>query len=190
MIKITYSHKKPLFFILLGTLALLLILTFATRKYVSIGNVYTDKDHVALYIITYHELPSNYYIKCDLDTKDYTANVLGGYIHSYQDNLPKSIRNCRLRECDIMYDGYSIISRGELRLVYTTNVKNVRVFYTNDNYATYKELSRFSINIVSYIFLILFFLVLIALTIHHVIKIKKQYGRLRNVVEWNFSRRF
>lgn len=104
--------------------------------------IYTSKDKVALYIHTYHKLPSNFITKGD-------ANILGGLLErpllrahfgkciggdkfsNYEGSLPKE-ENRQYYECDINTLGAS--SRGTERLVYSNDGL---IYYTPDHYNTF-----------------------------------------------------
>lgn len=152
--------KKIISIVVFLCLSALLILSFATRKRVSIDKKYYDKEHVTLYIFKYHELPKNYYFKSPSDKRNYNdVDVYGGFIHAYDKRLPEKVSKCNLKECDIYYEGYNVNTekgRGNERLVYTTNTNDVKIFYTNDHYISYKELTKFNLNITSNVFTILF----------------------------------
>lgn len=170
--------KRMISIVVLLCLSVLLILSFATRKRVSIDKKYYDKDYVALYIFKYHELPKNYYFKSPIDSRNYdNVDIYGGFIHEYDEELPKKVSKCNLKECDIYYEGYNVNTkkgRGEERLVYTSNTNDVKIFYIKDHYKNYKELTKFNLNITSNIFTILFFTGL-AMSITSYILIKKHY---------------
>ena len=139
--------------IIIGIFILLLILLFSTKEDVRRGNAYTDKKDVALYIKKYHELPKNYITK---DGKDYfyKKNVnLDNYIVGgdtfYNDGKLSQFNidlDTMLKECDIYYDGYKCTGeRGKIRLVYETNTSNPRIFYTEDHYDTFDEITLFNL---------------------------------------------
>lgn len=104
--------------------------------------IYTSKDKVALYIHTYHKLPSNFI------TKSY-ATVLGGLLErpllrahyrkciggdryfNYEGSLPEK-ENRKYYECDINTLGAQ--SRGTERLVYSNDGL---IYYTPDHYNTF-----------------------------------------------------
>ena len=146
-----------------GIFVFLLTLLFFLKEDVKRDRAYTNKKDVALYIKKYHELPKNYITK---DGKDYYYNhninlsnyIVGGDTH-YNDgelgsyNISNSVM---LKECDIIFEGYSCTSnRGVNRLVYETNVSKPRVFFTNDHYVTYDEITSFEIMPVYYVLLIM-----------------------------------
>ena len=169
--------KRIISIVVLLCLSVLLILSLATRKRVSIDKKYYDRDYVALYIFKYHELPKNYYFKSPCDRRKYdNVDVYGGFIHAYDEELPKKVSKCNLKECDVYFEGYNIPdNRGIERLVYTSNTNDVKIFYTKDHYKNYKELTKFNLNITSNVFTILFFTGL-AMSITSYILIKKHYA--------------
>lgn len=157
------SHKKPTVISSVVLLVILFILPFVTRNYVKINDEYTDVNSIAIYIKKYHELPINYITVYGNQTAatnngDTTNMVIGGDTHWPDDNLDAfDITNdTMLKECDVYTNGYSLSVRGVSRLVYTCNTRNVRVFYTDDHYQTYQELTNFSLQLTSNIFWIIF----------------------------------
>ena len=169
------AKQKIIMPILAIVLFALLITTICTKKRVSFGQEYTDRNSVALYIMEYRELPSNYitmygfdYIEDKEKYKDEVSKkVIGGDTHwNNEDTLRNKGINeqVSLKECDIKGDDGKYIlpkQRGKKRLVYTTNLKEVRVFYTEDHYKNYDEINKFKIMPAYYIFLILFIIDLI-----------------------------
>ena len=162
------AKQKIIMPILAIVLFALLITTICTKKRVSFGQEYTDRNSVALYIMEYRELPYNYitkdglcYAKKHMSQENVLNKVVGGDTHwNNEDTLRKKgiKEQVSLKECDIKSDNYDIWSknRGTKRLVYTTNLKEVRVFYTEDHYKSYNEITKFTIMPAYYIFLILF----------------------------------
>lgn len=164
--KFINKNKKVLLFGSLCLLAVLLVFALITKKRVAINHAYYTKEDVALYLITYHELPCNYYYRAPSDKRTYEADIYGGFIHKYDEGLlPASLKDSYFKECDVYTDSYSISNRGIERLVYTTNTSHVRVFYTNDHYESYTELTEFNINKVSHIFSIAFWCILVLVLI-------------------------
>lgn len=102
--------------------------------------VYTSRDEVALYIITYHKLPSNYISKTkakklgwDQDAGNLHdvckgCSIGGGPYNNLEEILPVDEE---YYECDIDYTGGH---RNAKRLVYT---KWGTVYYTDDHYESF-----------------------------------------------------
>jgi len=187
------NRKKVIFITLAVILAVLFILPIATRKNVSRDGVYTDKEYVALYLKKYHELPCNFITK---DGYTYYKNhsisadgkTIGGDTHVNTSELTsfgvKS--NVSLKECDIRGETYALNNRGTLRLVYTCNRSNVRVFYTNNHYVSYTELTSFALNAVSNVFWIVFALYaasLVAICVVRSVKNKPALVEAKNDVQ-------
>ena len=154
------------------------ILPIITTKRVSLNKEYTSVDQVALYLKTYHELPSNFITKYGKDNApnyggDISDMIVGGDTHWNTGQLA-SFRvdgNARLKECDIKTEAYTLVpsQRGTYRFVYTTNTKNVRVFYTEDHYTTFTEITTFHLQLTRNIFWMIFgtySIVLIAFVIY------------------------
>lgn len=94
---------------------------------------YTDVESVAMYITTFHKLPSNYIRKNQKDNYDNTYSIGGDYFGNYEGYLPSSY-NGSYKECDI---DATKNKRGAKRIVYET--KTYRIFYTTDHYENFKE---------------------------------------------------
>ena len=163
------KHKNIIISIFVILTIVFFLLPVITRRNMKIDGCYTTKEDVALYIIQYHELPPNYITMYGLDylkggnnnKKIYYDNyIVGGDTHINTNGLlDKGIsESATLKECDIKGGVYDLTNnnRGSLRLVYTCNVKNVRVFYTADHYKSFIELSEFDLQLTSNIFWIIF----------------------------------
>ena len=108
------------------------------------GGIYTSKDKVALYIHTYHKLPSNFITKKEANALGWSGGSLlnyapskciGGDVFSnYEGSLPKKA-NRQYYECDINTLGAQ--SRGAERLVYSNDGL---IYYTPDHYNTFELL--------------------------------------------------
>ena len=159
------KHEKPIRAITICLLLILFLMPFLTTKRVHLHTNYTDKNDVTLYIKKYHELPPNYITK---DSKDYYLNhseiprnpdyVAGGDTYFNTDDL-RSFgieSDTRLKECDIVTASYSLTNRGRVRLVFTCNEKHSRVFYTEDHYETFQELTSFKLQLPRNVFWIIF----------------------------------
>lgn len=94
---------------------------------------YIDVESVAMYIVTFHKLPSNYILKSQSDDYDDSYSIGGDYFGNKEGYLPSSYNGC-YRECDI---NAKKSSRGKKRIVY--EIKSYRVFYTEDHYDNYRE---------------------------------------------------
>jgi len=171
-----FKHRKRIFTVSLILLVILFIMSFITMRRVNIRKRYTDTRDVALYLIEFHELPSNYVTKSGYTAFEKHGKLMNGYIiggDSFAntgelEDFGVSYK-ASLKECDIEYDGYVADGkRGKERLVYTCNTKNVRVFYTDDHYSSFKELTRFSLQLVRNIFIIVFFVYLFLFGLLHV----------------------
>ena len=104
--------------------------------------VYTSKDDVALYLYTYHDLPSNFITKKKAKELGWEGGSLepyapgmcigGDYFGNYEGVLPEDVP---YRECDI--DTLGKKSRGGKRIVYSEDWK---IYYTGDHYETFERL--------------------------------------------------
>jgi hypothetical protein len=160
-----FKNKKIILKITILILIVLFFMPIITTKRVKLGNEYVLKEDVSLYIKTYHELPENYITKYGMDTAilhggDISDKIVGGDTH-WDTNELSEFRisdNSHLKECDIKGSTYDLTTsnRGILRLVYTSNTKNVRVFFTEDHYSSYEEISTFQLQLTRNIFWIVF----------------------------------
>lgn len=106
--------------------------------------VYTGKDEVALYIHTYHRLPSNFITKDQARALGWSGGSLHGYtpdkciggdvFFNYEGTLPKK-EGRTYYECDINTLGAD--SRSAERLVYSSDGL---IYYTKDHYNTFELL--------------------------------------------------
>ncbi len=104
--------------------------------------IYDSKDEVALYIVTYDKLPSNYITKKEAKKLGWSGGSLenyapgkcigGDYFGNYEGNLPE---NAEYHECDI--DTLGKKSRGAKRLVFS---EDGYIYYTEDHYETFELL--------------------------------------------------
>ena len=99
---------------------------------------YTTHEDVALYIHTYHRLPSNYMTKKEAQERGWKSNpkkhgiMIGGdHFGNYEGLLPEDLE---YRECDVDYKGKG---RGASRLIYT---QDGAVWYTKDHYESFEQL--------------------------------------------------
>ena len=110
---------------------------------ISEDDVYDTKDEVALYIYTFHHLPSCYMTKKEARKKGWEGGALnrtikgmcigGDYFGNYEGLLPETGED--YYECDI--DTMHARSRGAKRIIYT---KSGDVWYTEDHYESYEQL--------------------------------------------------
>lgn len=142
--------------IYLFLVSIFFICALSTRIYVHQGGSYHDKNHVSLYLYTYKELPSNYIRKQQAENSSYQPDdgmYIGGNTFYYSGAIKQYTSNSSLREADIEYPS-NISERGTKRLVYTVDCSEV--FYTDDHYKTFTEVTRWSINWASNVFWIFF----------------------------------
>ena len=110
---------------------------------ISEDDVYDTKDEVALYIYTFHHLPSCFMTKKEARKKGWTSGALnrtikgmcigGDYFGNYEGLLPDTGED--YYECDI--DTMHSRSRGAKRIIYTLDGD---VWYTEDHYESYVQL--------------------------------------------------
>ena len=109
------------------------------------GKSYTDKDHVALYIHLYGELPPNFITKKEAEKLGWKSqdgylgdfapgkSIGGTYFGNYEGQLPKK-KGRSYYECDIDYKGKK---RNAKRIIYSDDGL---VYYTDDHYETFELL--------------------------------------------------
>ena len=104
---------------------------------------YTDKEHVALYLYLFGELPANYITKKEanelgwpdegnLGTVAPGKSIGGDYFGNYEGLLPKK-KGRKYTECDIDFKGKS---RGAKRIIFSNDGL---IFYTEDHYKSFRE---------------------------------------------------
>ena len=168
--KIVLSVSIILFFIFF-------LLPLCTIRTTRIGSPYTKKEDVALYIMQHHELPPNYITKEGFTYLQehglkYGGYIIGGdsYFETWKIKDDGISSNTKLKECDIVDDQYGIPNhRGALRLVYTCNTKNVRVFFTSDHYNSFTELSKFELQLTSNVLWIIFAIYVVLMAVFYVL---------------------
>lgn len=105
---------------------------------------YSEKEEVALYLMTYHSLPSNYITKKEAQALGWQGGSLeafspgmsigGDHFGNYEGALPEDA-NRTYTECDI--DTQNAIERGAKRIVFSNDGL---IFYTEDHYETFVQL--------------------------------------------------
>ena len=108
---------------------------------IDIDGTYSSKDDVALYLYTYHKLPSNFITKKEAEKLGWSGGSLEPYapgkciggdrFGNYEGGLPDG----DYRECDIDSLGKK---RGAKRIVY--DIKDWDIYYTGDHYETFIQL--------------------------------------------------
>ncbi len=153
----TSLNKRTIFYtIYLFLVSVLFICALSTRTYISQNGSYHDKNHVALYLYTYKQLPSNYITKQkseDSGKQPSDGKYIGGNMYWYSGKIKDYTTNQNLREADIDYPT-NTRERGTKRLVYTVDC--TEIYYTNDHYQTFTFITRWSINAASNVFWIFF----------------------------------
>ena len=138
-------------------IVLVFVLSFFAGRQVSVDDAYTTPEDVALYVMTYRELPKNYitaegyrYAE-SMGIFGVSARIIGGDTYFPFDGLADFdiTSSASMKECDIPGEGYSVAlrDRNPYRLVYTCNESDVRVFYSENHYGTFREISRFELQL-------------------------------------------
>ena len=106
---------------------------------------YSDKEHVALYIHIYGELPGNYITKSEAEDLGWDSSkgnlwevapgksIGGSYFGNYEGLLPKK-NGRKYYECDIDYGGKY---RNAKRIIYSNDGL---IYYTDDHYESFELL--------------------------------------------------
>ena len=114
---------------------------------VILGEWYSDKDHVAAYLMEFDELPENYLTKKEAQALGWVSNLgnlwevapgmsIGGdRFGNYEGILPKK-NGRQYYECDIDFDG---TYRNGKRIVFSNDGL---IFYTEDHYETFEEIKE------------------------------------------------
>lgn len=153
----TLLNKRIIFYtVYLLLVSTLFICALSTRTYISQNGSYHDKNHVALYLYTYKQLPPNYITKQqseDSGKQPSDGKYIGGNAYWYRGKIKGYTTSQNLREADIDYPT-NTTERGTKRLVYTVDC--TEIYYTNDHYQTFTYITKWSINAASNVFWIYF----------------------------------
>ena len=109
--------------------------------------VYTAKEDVALYLMLYGHLPSNFITKSDAQALGWDSRQgnlwdvapgmsIGGDVFGNREGLLPKTKGRTYYECDIDYEGGY---RGSKRIVYSNDGL---IYYTEDHYQTFECLSE------------------------------------------------
>ena len=109
--------------------------------------VYTAKEDVALYLMLYGHLPSNFITKSDAQALGWDSRQgnlwdvapgmsIGGDVFGNREGLLPKAKGRTYYECDIDYEGGY---RGSKRIVYSNDGL---MYYTEDHYQTFECLSE------------------------------------------------
>lgn len=105
---------------------------------------YDTKDEVALYLYTYHHLPSNYMTKKEARKKGWDGGALnqtikgkciGGDYFGNNEGLLPDVPGREYHECDI--DTLNKKKRGSKRIIWSDDWN---IYYTDDHYESYTHL--------------------------------------------------
>ncbi len=115
--------------------------------FVILGEWYSDKDHVAAYLLAFEELPENYLTKKEAQALGWISSkgnlwdvapgmsIGGDRFGNYEGILPKK-NGRQYYECDIDFDG---TYRNGKRIVFSNDGL---IFYTEDHYETFEEITE------------------------------------------------
>ncbi|MBE5781752.1 MAG: ribonuclease [Clostridiales bacterium] len=110
------------------------------------GEWYSDKEHVAAYIMAFGELPENYITRKEAQDLGWVNNkgnlwevapgmsIGGDRFGNYEELLPQK-NGRQYYECDIDFDGEY---RNAKRIVFSNDGL---IFYTDDHYETFEEIT-------------------------------------------------
>lgn len=115
--------------------------------FVQRGEWYSDKEHVAAYLLAFGELPENYLTKREAEKLGWDSrqgnlwkvapgmSIGGDKFGNYEGILPAK-KGRQYYECDIDFEGKY---RNEKRIVFSNDGL---VFYTQDHYETFEEIKK------------------------------------------------
>ena len=143
---------RVVFYVLVLLTVACLVAGFCTLRTVKESGWYRNKYDVALYIYTYHELPSNFITKSQASSiknanEKMQYNIGGDTFYNREGHIDNP-NNIPLVECDIYTGQNSIVSRGADRIVFFSD--GSLVLYTADHYDTFTPITMWDINFVSY----------------------------------------
>ena len=111
---------------------------------------YSDKENVALYLITYHKLPKNYITKKEAKKLGWVSSdgnlwevayglSIGGDIFTNREKRLPKVSGRTYYECDIDFDG---TYRNAKRIIYASDFDESIgcIYYTEDHYNTFEKL--------------------------------------------------
>lgn len=111
-----------------------------TPKKLDEDGYYTTRNDVALYLYTFHKLPSNYVTKDSGERPAGSSTRIGGdYFSNKASDSPTGLclpNLYKYTECDVDASGTSSSQRGTHRIVYSFSFK---IFYTYDHYEHWQE---------------------------------------------------
>ena len=145
------TKYRIVFYICIALTLACLITGICTLHTVKQDGTYHNKYDVALYIYTYHKLPSNFITKSQADSMTAVAKKnynIGGDTFENREGRIDNPNNLGLVECDIYTRNNNISKRGAERLVFFAN--GSKVFYTSNHYTSFTEITKAKINGVSY----------------------------------------
>ncbi len=147
-----YAHKNKRSFIIACVMmcVALIVVGAVFRVGVHEDSEYCSSSEVALYLIEYHHLPSNYITKAEAEEQYGTSSYqpgdnkyIGGDVFYYSGTIVNYTSTTTLYECDVDYTTTDSNTRGQTRLVFTYDGE---VYVTYDHYATFSALTPFIIN--------------------------------------------
>lgn len=111
-----------------------------TPKTLNENSYYTTHDDVALYLYTFHKLPSNYVTKSSTESPAGSMTRIGGdYFSNKSSSSPTGLclpNLYKYTECDVDARGKEPSQRGTHRIVFSFSF---RIFYTDDHYNSWRE---------------------------------------------------
>ncbi len=139
---------KTLIALYLIVIVATIILAAGFRISVKEDGEYYSKEEVSLYLYSFKKLPKNFILSSEVENAEFRPNdfnlLIGGDKFEYAGEIVKYTKNQNLLQADI-YDIYNkSLSRGEMRLVYSADY--TEVFFTEDNFLSFKAIKQKDIN--------------------------------------------
>lgn len=191
MLKCIRKNKWVLYGLSFFIFLVLLISCFSSRVRVIEDEGYYSKREVSLYILEFGNLPDNYLTKTEAINLygDYYSAIeaeynIGGDIFDYRGSIIVYTDYTDLREADIYLFRETIIEdrmRGVNRLVFSSNGEEV--FYTNNHYGSFSEMTLFRIQLIHYFAILLFIGYSIFIVFFYIDSFKKQTLKKDEFVE-------
>ncbi len=116
------------------------------EPFVTLGEEYSDKDHVAAYLRAFQELPPNYITKKEAQALGWVSSqgnlwevapgksIGGDRFGNYEGQLPDA-KGRKYFECDIDFDG---TYRNAKRIIFSSDGL---IYYTDDHYTTFEDIT-------------------------------------------------
>jgi hypothetical protein len=158
------DYRRKIRYFILSFLIVLFIFVQVTDVNIKAKQEYSDYDHVALYIIEYNTLPNNYVPKSQgVSEEAFDVTVFAVYDNT---RIPSKLPlGYTYTEAYINATKENI---GKERFVFSDD----QLFYTDDHYDTFEEITRFDILGTHYIYTTLLYITILGTSIVIVLSIR------------------